>query len=67
MFRSFTVIDFSLNYSKMAVEKVQSLGKICILDVEVKGVQNIKETDLNARFLFVQPPDIDALVSCDSK
>lgn len=47
--------------SKMAVEKVQSEGKICVLDVEVKGVQNIKETDLNAKFFFVQPPDMEAL------
>ena len=47
----------------MAVERVQSMGKICMLDVEVKGVQNIKETDLNAKFLFVQPPDMEALVS----
>ena len=47
----------------MAVERVQSMGKICVLDVEVKGVQNIKETDLNARYLFVQPPDMEALVS----
>ena len=39
------------------------MGKICVLDVEVKGVQNIKETDLNARYLFVQPPDMEALVS----
>ena len=46
----------------MAVEKVQSEGKICVLDVEVKGVQNIKETDLNAKFFFVQPPDMEALV-----
>ena len=47
----------------MAVGVVQSTGKICILDVEVNGVKNIKNTDLNARYFFVQPPSIEALVS----
>lgn len=47
----------------MAVEVVQSTGKICILDVEVNGVKNIKNTDLNARYFFVQPPSIESLVS----
>ncbi|XP_052813436.1 guanylate kinase-like isoform X2 [Mya arenaria] len=47
--------------SKMAVEKVQKSGKICILDVEINGVKNIKQTDFNARYIFVQPPSIEAL------
>lgn len=51
-------------HSKMAVEVVQSTGKICILDLEINGVKNIKKTDLNARYFFVQPPNIEALVGC---
>ena len=51
----------------MAVGVVQSTGKICILDVEVNGVKNIKNTDLNARYFFVQPPSIEALVSLSWK
>ena len=47
----------------MAVEKVQSTGRICVLDVEINGVKSIKETELNARYIFVQPPSMDALVS----
>lgn len=47
--------------SKMAVEKVQSSGKICILDVEINGVKNIKNTNLNAKYIFVQPPSIESL------
>ena len=47
----------------MAVEKVQSSGKICILDVEINGVKNIKATDLKAKYIFVQPPSMEELVS----
>lgn len=47
----------------MAVEKVQSSGKICILDVEINGVKNIKKINLNAKYIFVQPPSVEALVS----
>ncbi|KAL4217069.1 hypothetical protein ACF0H5_023525 [Mactra antiquata] len=47
--------------SKMSVEKISASGKICILDVEINGVKNIKSTDLNARYFFVQPPSIEAL------
>lgn len=47
--------------SKMAVTKVQESGKLCILDVEINGVKNIKKTDLDARYFFVQPPSLEAL------
>ncbi|KAJ3303939.1 hypothetical protein HDV03_003412 [Kappamyces sp. JEL0829] len=44
-----------------AVEKVQSLDKICVLDLEAKGVQSIKQKDLPAKFIFIQPPSIQEL------
>ena len=47
----------------MAVEDVQSTGKICVLDVEINGVKSIKKTDLNARYIFIQPPSMEELVS----
>ncbi|CAG2193232.1 E2.7.4.8 [Mytilus edulis] len=49
--------------SKKAVEDIQKTGRICILDVEVNGVKNIKKTDFNARYVFVKPPSIDVLDS----
>ena len=51
--------QFSGNYygtSKKAVKDVQDQGKICILDVEIEGVKNLKKTDLNPRFVFIRPP-----------
>ena len=59
----FTYVQYCIVYcSKMAVEKVQASGRICILDVEVNGVKSIKKTDLNARYIFVQPPSMEELV-----
>jgi len=52
--------QFSGNYygtSKKAVKEVQESGRICILDVEIEGVKNLKKTDLNPRFVFIKPPD----------
>lgn len=48
--------------SKKAVQDIQRTGRICILDVEVNGVKNIKKTDLNARYLFVKPPSMEVLI-----
>ncbi|XP_078325888.1 uncharacterized protein LOC111125194 isoform X6 [Crassostrea virginica] len=47
--------------SKMAVEMIQKSGKLCVLDVEVNGVKNIKQTDLNAKYIFVKPPSLEDL------
>ncbi|XP_054155081.1 guanylate kinase-like [Oppia nitens] len=55
---------FSNNYygtSKKAVKDVQNSGRICILDVEIEGVKNLKKTDLNPRFVFIKPPNMDIL------
>lgn len=55
---------FSNNYygtSKKAVKDVQNSGKICILDVEIDGVRNLKKTDLNPRFVFIKPPSLEIL------
>lgn len=44
--------------SKQAVQEVQRLGKICVLDIEIQGVKQIKRTDLNPFYLFIKPPSI---------
>ncbi len=53
---------FVYQNSKKAVIDVQSSGKICILDVEMDGVKNLKKTHLNPRFVFVKPPSMEILV-----
>ncbi|PKC12253.1 guanylate kinase [Rhizophagus irregularis] len=44
-----------------AVKSVLSQGKFCILDIELNGVKAVKKTDLNARFVFIKPPSLEAL------
>ncbi|KAK3722634.1 guanylate kinase [Vermiconidia calcicola] len=47
--------------SVKAVKDVADVGRVCILDIEMEGVKQVKKTDLNARFLFLQPPSVEIL------
>ncbi|KAF3907256.1 hypothetical protein ABW20_dc0106422 [Dactylellina cionopaga] len=49
--------------SIQAVKDVQDAGKVCILDIEMEGVKQVKKTDLNnmCTFIFVQPPSFQEL------
>ncbi|XP_043505376.1 guanylate kinase isoform X1 [Polistes fuscatus] len=47
--------------SKLAVENVQRTGKICILDIEIEGVKQIKNSSLNAIYIFIKPPSLEEL------
>jgi len=49
--------------SKKAVNEITASGKICVLDVEMQGVQNVKKANMNALYVFIQPPDMHILVS----
>lgn len=57
--------QFSGNYygtSIAAVKHVsESLKRTCILDIDMQGVKSVKDTDLNARYLFLSPPSIKEL------
>ncbi|KAG7269292.1 hypothetical protein CRUP_008903 [Coryphaenoides rupestris] len=47
--------------SKAAVQDVQAKNLICILDIDMQGVRNIKRTDLNPIYVSIQPPSMDIL------
>ena len=47
--------------SIQAVQTVAEQGYICVLDIEMEGVKQVKKTDLNARFLFLSPPSLEVL------
>lgn len=56
--------QFSGNYygtSIKAVDDVAKINRICILDIDMQGVKSVKNTPLDARYLFLSPPLIDAL------
>jgi len=47
--------------SKAAVDTVASSGKICILDIDVQGVKLIKQSELEPNYVFIKPPNREAL------
>ncbi|XP_039998770.1 guanylate kinase isoform X2 [Xiphias gladius] len=47
--------------SKAAVQDVQAKNLICILDIDMQGVRNIKRTDLNPIYISIQPPSMAVL------
>ena len=44
-----------------AVESVKKQGKICILDIDVQGVSNVKTSSLESKYIFIAPPSMDVL------
>jgi guanylate kinase len=44
-----------------SVEKVRAEGKACILDIDIQGVQNVKKSSLDCKYLFLAPPSMDEL------
>lgn len=47
--------------SAAAVNHVKRQGRICILDIDIQGVKQIKELGMDANFLFILPPSMEAL------
>ncbi|KAI0272630.1 guanylate kinase [Gloeopeniophorella convolvens] len=47
--------------SKQAISTIIESGKRCILDIEVQGVRQIRNTDLNPVYCFIAPPSLSTL------
>ncbi|XP_077412826.1 guanylate kinase [Vanacampus margaritifer] len=47
--------------SRAAVQAVKARNLICILDIDMQGVKNIKKTDLNPIYISIQPPSLAVL------
>ena len=47
--------------SVAAVQTVQEQGKICLLDIDIQGAQNVKKSDLDALYIFISPPSMEEL------
>mmetsp|Transcript_45921 Transcript_45921/g.147893 ORF Transcript_45921/g.147893 Transcript_45921/m.147893 type:complete len:191 (-) Transcript_45921:601-1173(-) len=41
-----------------AVRTVASRGKTCLLDIDVQGAESVKRSSMEARFLFIAPPNL---------
>lgn len=44
-----------------AVQDVAESGKCCILDIDVQGARQVRESGLPAIFVFIAPPSLDEL------
>ncbi len=40
---------------------MSSKGKICILDIDIQGVQLVKKSGLECKYIFISPPSISEL------
>ncbi|XP_050314046.1 guanylate kinase-like [Anthonomus grandis grandis] len=49
--------------SRDSVDAVTNQGKVCVLDIDVQGVKQIKQTSFNPWFIFVEPPSLEELES----
>lgn len=50
--------------SKKAVADVSQQGRVCVLDIDVQGVQQVQEQGFEvAKYLFIQPPSVADLES----
>lgn len=47
--------------SKKAVQDVQDEQKVCVLDIEIEGVKQIRDSDLKPLLVFIMPPSIEEL------
>lgn len=54
-------IKFDFPFSKKAVENVQKHGKVCVLDIEIEGVKQVRNSHLNPILVFIEPPSIKEL------
>lgn len=51
----------TIGTSIKAVKDVVETGKVCILDIDMQGVEAVKKSDLNPKYIFIQPPNHDVL------
>nr|XP_033787713.1 guanylate kinase isoform X1 [Geotrypetes seraphini]XP_033787715.1 guanylate kinase isoform X1 [Geotrypetes seraphini]XP_033787716.1 guanylate kinase isoform X1 [Geotrypetes seraphini]XP_033787717.1 guanylate kinase isoform X1 [Geotrypetes seraphini] len=47
--------------SKAAVRMVQAKNQICILDIDMQGVKNIKKSELKPIYISIHPPSVAVL------
>lgn len=47
--------------SRSAVLSVLDEGKVCVLDIDVQGAEQVKNTDMDPLMIFVRPPSLEEL------
>jgi guanylate kinase len=44
-----------------AVNRIQEEGRICVLDIDIQGVQNVKKSSIGCKYIFIAPPTMEDL------
>ncbi|KAF5021767.1 hypothetical protein F66182_6217 [Fusarium sp. NRRL 66182] len=47
--------------SKATIEEQTAKGRVVVLDIEMEGVKQVKNSSIDARYVFVSPPDAEEL------
>lgn len=47
--------------SKATIEEQTAKGRVVVLDIEMEGVKQIKKSAIDARYIFIAPPSLEAL------
>lgn len=45
----------------MTIEEQNRKGKVCVLDIEMEGVKQVKKSSIDARYVFIAPPSVEEL------
>jgi guanylate kinase len=43
------------------ISQILKQNKVCILDIDVQGVRNVKKSTLNCKYVFIDAPDFEEL------
>lgn len=59
-------VKYNDNYygtAKQTIQDVIASGRICIVEIEIKGAKNVHGSGMDCNFFFMLPPSVDALVA----
>lgn len=51
----------SKQFSKNVVKEAQDAGKVCVLEIDINGAKQVRNSDLNPIYVFIMPPSIHEL------
>ncbi|CAG9982056.1 unnamed protein product [Clonostachys byssicola] len=47
--------------SKKTIQEQSAKGKVVVLDIEIEGVKQVRQSDIDARYVFILPPSVEEL------
>jgi guanylate kinase len=47
--------------SKQTIEEQTAKGRVVVLDIEIEGVKQVRQSDIDARYVFILPPSVEEL------